>query len=371
MSPVPVAARALPTAGTIGAVRLFGVPVRFHLSFVLFLGILALSVVEGGAGMWRDFVFIVALFVSVLIHELTHALVARRYGVRTLEIVMYPIGGVARLDRRPRTRDELWIALAGPLINLFLAAGLLSWLTWVGQRAELSATWSIDRFLARLALGNLALGLFNLVPAFPMDGGRILRSLLARRYGDLRATLVASRVGRVLAVAMGAYGLVSFNLILMFIAFFVYLSALQEARAHTGQALLTGVPVKAAMVSEFHTLAPGDTLADASAISVRTTQQDFPVVLGDQLLGLLDRVALLRGLAEHGADAYVAGCMDRQPLVFDSSMDLGQAVEQMVGHQPRACALVVEGQRLVGMLTRESVAEFVTLARLGALRRAF
>lgn len=355
-------------SGTAGGFRIFGVTVRFHSTFLLLLVLLMAAAWRRPEVTARDVTLVTALFGSVLLHELAHAMVARRYGVRTLEIVLFPIGGLARLERPPRPRDELWISVAGPLMNLALAAALVAWLwTTAGATAPEQGglrgrQWYRD-FLAQLALGNWVLGGFNLVPAFPMDGGRLLRSLLARRYGEARATEVASRLGRVLAVVMGVYGLASMNPVLVFIAVFVYLGALQEVEMVARRSLLAGATVRDATLTQFHTLGPGDTLRLASEVLAQTAQQDFPVVLGQQVVGLLDRTRLSWALAQQMPEAWVASVMDRQPPRLAPAAPLGKAVELLAGGVP--CALVMEGEQLVGLLTPESVSKFLQLHQPG------
>src|SRR5205807_4764524 len=163
-------------SGSIGVITIRGVPVRLHFTFVLLLVFLLSIGVGGNQSAATTAIYVIALFASVLLHELGHALIARLYGIRTLEIVMYPIGGISRPERQPKAREELWIALAGPTVNLLIAVGLLA---WIASRQGFVALEQLreptDANLAeRIALGNLTLWLFNLLPAYPMDGGRIL-----------------------------------------------------------------------------------------------------------------------------------------------------------------------------------------------------
>jgi hypothetical protein len=215
----------------------------------------------------------------------------------------------------------------------------------------------------RIAAGNLVLALFNLLPAFPMDGGRILRSVLARFQSEDQATRTAARAGQLLAVALGLFGLLGSNFFLIFIAFFVYLGAAQEGAAAQGRILTHGLPVRAAMVSEFRTLDHGHTIRDAAQMLLATSQQDFPVVHGGAVIGLLGRAALIKALAEQGADAFVAGAMDREFARIPPHADLSGALALL--NQGRSCVLVMEEERLVGLLTSENVAEFLLLRRIG------
>lgn len=348
-------------SGTLSAVVVFGVPIRFHFTFILLLIFLLTAGFGGGKSVLYDIIFIVSLFAAVLLHELGHALVARIYGIKTVEIVMYPIGGVARLEREAAPVAELWIALAGPAVNVVLAIGLYGWLTL------LSGWGQIERQLVdRIAVSNLYLAGFNMAPAFPMDGGRVLRALLALWKGEAAATRVASFVGRLLAMAMGIYGLISGHILLLLIAFLIYVAATQEGAASAGRALTQGIPVKAAMVTEFERLPHGSTIREASQRLLATTQQDFPVVHGERVIGLLDRQSFLRGMAIEGAETYVSQVMDRDFLSLDPLMNLAEALPLLTGNV--SCALVMENDRLLGLLTRENISEFLLLRKLGIVK---
>ncbi len=352
--------------GSTPALRLLGVPVRFHFTFVLLLIFLVLLGLGGSQSTAMTAVYVAALFGSVVLHELGHAVVGRRYGIGTTEIVLYPIGGISRLARQPRAREELWIALAGPAVNLLIAAALLGGLAATGRLqpvAELGHATDAN-LLERVAVGNLFLGAFNLLPAFPMDGGRVLRSLLARWWPEERATAMAAAAGRALAVAMGLVGLLGGNVLLVFVALFVYLGATQEGVAVRSRALTAGVPVRAAMVTDFRTLSHGESLRAAGELLLATSQQDFPVVAGGTVLGLLTRTALLRAIVSEGPDAYVAGAMDRGFARVRPDDDLAEAMTTMGG--VRSCVLVMDGDRLLGLLTAENLTEFLLLRQVRA-----
>jgi Zn-dependent protease/CBS domain-containing protein len=343
--------------------RIFGVPVRLHFTFLLFIAFLILSA-RGSQSALINAIYISALFLSVLLHELGHASVASKYAIRTLEIVMYPIGGVARLERNPRPKEELWIALAGPAVNVLIALALGAWLLHVGDSFDPgSLTNPTDsNVIIRIAIGNLILAAFNMIPAFPMDGGRVLRALLAHFRSEEEATRMAAAVGRFFAVAMGLYGLVIGQFILVFIALFVYLAASQETAVVVGRALTHGVPVRSAMITDFRTLEHGNTIRQAADLLLATSQTDFPVVLGEQVIGMLGRNALLRGMAADGPDAYIAGIMERNFKRLGPAEDLNQALPVMAD---TTCALVMDGEKLVGLLTRENLSEFLMLRRIG------
>ncbi len=298
--------------GSVGGIRIFGVPVRLHFTFILLLIFLLVAGVGEKQSGGSTALYILALFASVLLHELGHALVARRYSIRTIEIVMYPIGGVSRPERQPKPSEELWISLAGPMVNLLIAAALLSWMAaQQGFVALEQLRTPTDANLAeRIAFGNLALCLFNLLPAYPMDGGRILRAALALRRPIEEATRIASGAGQALAIVMGMAGLLWGNFVLMFVALFVYLGAFQEGAAARGRIFTAGYKVEAAMITDFRTLAHGDSIRDAGNLLLATSQHDFPVMSGGSVVGLLSRSALVRAMLNQGPDAYVAGAMD-------------------------------------------------------------
>lgn len=347
------------------ALRLLGIPVRFHFTFVLLLIFVIFTGLGGTQSVPIYTLSIVALFASVLAHEMAHTLVASRFGLRTLEIVMYPIGGISRMETTPKPLQEFWIALAGPLMNMLIATGLVGVAYYRHQLFPPLNLWSHPtdaNLLERLALANLVLAAFNLIPAFPMDGGRMLRAALSRWKGENEATRIAAWAGRMLAISMGCYGLFSAPL-LVFVAFFVYLGAAQESAAAMGRSLTQGIPVRAAMVSEFHTLPHGSTIRDAANLLLATSQQDFPVVHGGEVLGLLARGALLRAMATEGPDAYVAGVMDREFPRIGPDVDLSEVLPLMA--RTGACALVMKGEQLQGLLTTENLSQFLLLRRFG------
>jgi Zn-dependent protease len=352
-------------AGTLGTIRLLGVPVRFHFTFILLVVFLVVMGLGNRQSGMMYVLYILGLFGSVLLHELGHATVGKHYGIRTIEIVMFPIGGLARLEKNPKPNQELWIALAGPFVNIIIAAALLGYLYYRNQLVPIQALFDPTdaNLLQRIAFGNVILAAFNMLPAFPMDGGRVLRALIARHKSEDEATRVAAWTGRMLAIGMGLYGLLSMQFMLVFIAFFVYLGAAQEGAAAVGRTLTHGIPVRAAMITEFHTLPHGSTIRDAANLLLATSQQDFPVMHGTTVIGLLPRNSLLRALAAEGPDAYVSSAMDRNFTRLSPDLDLAEVLPSMA--QAGSCALVLEDDRLVGLLTTENLSEFLILRRFG------
>jgi Zn-dependent protease len=341
-----------------------GVPIRLHFTFVLLLICLIVFGLSSNQSPASYTLFVLAVIVSVLLHEFGHALVSWLYRIRTLEIVMFPIGGVARLERPAEPWEEFWIALTGPVVNLLIAGFIIALLYSEKRGINLFAlTRPSDANLPdRIALANLILAGFNLLPAFPMDGGRMLRAVLSRLKSEYEATRIATWSGRMLAISMGLYGI--FNLpMLTIVAFFIYLGAANEGAASRGRSLTQGMPVRAAMMTEYRTLAHGATIREAANLLLSTSQQDFPVVLGDQVIGLLGRNALLRGMAQEGPDAYIAGYMEREFSSVSPDKNLADVLPLMA--HSGACVLVMEDGRLLGLLSSENLSQFLLLRSVG------
>jgi Zn-dependent protease len=351
------------TSGSVGSVRLLGVPVRLHFTFVLLLIGLVVIGLSSNQSPGNYTLFVLAVIASVLLHEFGHAFVSSLYGIRTLEIVMYPIGGVARLERPPRPWEEFWIALTGPAVNLAIAGLIFAYLYSEKRAINLFALVQPDANLAdRIAVANLVLAGFNLLPAFPMDGGRMLRAILSRLKSEYEATRIATWSGRMLAISMGLYGFINMPM-LAFVAFFIYLGAANEGAASRGRSLTQGIPVRAAMMTEYKTLPHGATIREAANLLLSTSQQDFPVVLGGQVLGLLGRNALLRGMAQEGADSYIAGYMEREFPSVPPEKDLADVLPLMA--HAGACVLVMEDDKLLGLLSSENLSQFLLLRSVG------
>jgi Zn-dependent protease/CBS domain-containing protein len=370
-SPQPAGSTPRPAGripGSLGTITLFGIPVRFHFTFWLAIIWLIAIGASGDHSLPGMAIYVLAIFGSILLHELGHALAAVRYKIKTLEIVMLPLGGLARLERQPNPAEEFWVAISGPLVNFAIGAALLGGVVARGGSVQLGDWLKANdgNLLPRIATANLVLAFFNLLPAFPMDGGRVLRSLLATRRPVEDATRITARVGTTLAAGIGLYGLLSANFLLVFLAFFIYVGAAQETMAVSGQVLLRGAKVRAAMVTDFRTLSHGDTIREAAELLLATSQQDFPVLAGETVVGLLPRTALLRAMAGEGPESYVAGAMEREFVRLTPDMDLSEATPLLA--QSGSCALVFEEGRLAGMLTAENLSEFLVLRQIRAAR---
>ncbi|MGV3723341.1 MAG: site-2 protease family protein [Actinomycetota bacterium] len=344
-----------------------GISVYVHATFLLLIGWILLAHLFRGAGIGLALggvAFIVLLFGCVVLHEFGHALTAQRYGIQTRDITLYPIGGVARLERIPRNpRQELLIALAGPAVNVVIAAALFVILA-VGRAFTGPEQVQVvgGSLLGKLMWVNVMLVLFNLLPAFPMDGGRVLRALLAERMDYGRATRLAATVGQGMAFLFGLLGLL-FNPFLLFIAFFVYLGASQEAAVVQMELVFRGVPVRDAMVTRFRALAPTNTLAQASEQLLSGAQQEFPVMSDAGLVGLLTRRGLVEALSRGGPATSVAEAMEPMPPPASPNDCLETVFQQMHQVEGKTAPVVpvIEHGTLVGLITMENIGEFVMI----------
>ena len=307
---------------------------------------------------------ILAVFACVVLHELGHALTARRFDVPTRSITLYPIGGLARLERIPaEPMREFWIAIAGPAVNLVIATVLAVLIPIVdGSYTPQALRNPGENMMGTLMWLNLALAGFNLLPAFPMDGGRVLRALLALRQDYAQATQTAANVGQGMAILFGLFGLLTFNPILLFIALFVYVGAQQESRQALFRTFTEGTPVRQAMMTRFVTLAPTDTLDDAVDELLAGTDHDFPVATEDgHLLGVIRRKELIRALADYDRDTPVRDIADDSCLTTLPDAPLDDAFQQMNEAQCSTVPVLREGT-LVGLLTLENVGELVMVS---------
>lgn len=306
--------------------------------------------------------FILALFACVVLHEFGHALTAARYGIKTQDITLLPIGGLARLEKMPdEPMQEFWVALAGPAVNVVIAALLYVWLMISGQFVPFEQLdVAKGPFVERLLIVNIVLVIFNMLPAFPMDGGRVLRALLATRMDYTHATQFAANVGQGMALMFGLLGFLAPNVILMFIALFVWIGAGQEAAMTMMKAALGGIPVRKAMVTRFRTLEAHDTLATAIEEILKGSQPDFPVVDGNRVVGILTRSGLIRALSTHAPEALVVDHMDRKFETVDPGEMLELAFRRLQNCECRTIPVLHRGL-LVGLLTMDNVGEFLAI----------
>ena len=343
----------------------FGIDVYVHATFLLLLLLFLFSPMFSGQGNlgqgFASMALVAIMFGCVLLHEFGHALVAKRFGVRTRDITLLPIGGLARLEKIPsEPRQELAIAVAGPAVNIVIASVLLLLglaLGWGPEVLPEKVTVWGSGFLQELVAINLILALFNFIPAFPMDGGRVLRALLALKLDYLQATRIAVGVGQALAFAFGLYGLLNGNVLLALVAFFIYLGAGQEGAAVQYRQSFRGLPTSCAMMRSFQTLEETDRLEKAVDLLLGGSQIDFPVMREGQVIGLLTRNVLIDSLGKKGPQATV-GSVDLLAVgAIEDDLPLDLAYDSLQ-EKSIHCIPVTRQGSLVGLVTMENLAEF-------------
>ena len=339
-----------------------GIDVYMHFTFLLLVGWVALMHWRQGQSVFAAIfggIFIQAVFLCVVLHEYGHALTARRYGIKTKDIILLPIGGVARLESMPRQPlQELWVALAGPAVNVVIAGLLYLWLSMTASLEPLqSLTVTTGPFLERLLVVNLFLVVFNMIPAFPMDGGRVLRALLATRKEYAAATRIAASIGQGVAVFFGIVG-IFYNPMLLLIAFFVWFGAAQEAGSAQIQNALGGIPVQQAMLTDFKTLDRSDNLHKAVEITLAGSQKDFPVLDNGAVMGVLTQKDILEALSNGNEHAPVISAMQKGFVTVDSLDMLETAFGKLQSCNCQTLPVIRDDQ-LVGLLTMDNLGEFM------------
>ena len=340
--------------------RIAGIRIQVHVTFLLLLAALPLFLASNLRDALEVVLVVLSVFGCVVLHELGHAFAARRYGVQTREIVLLPIGGLARLERMPeKPSQELVVALAGPLVNVVLAALGIAGLLVAGETPAQVIAHRAEGYVEFMVFANLTMLAFNLVPAFPMDGGRVLRALLAMRMPFPRATRIAATVGQGFALVFAVVGVfVLKSPMLVFVALFVFMAAGEERAIVQSRTWVAGVPVSAAMVTHFDTLETRDELRRAIALLLGSSQHDFPVLEDGRLLGMLSRTELVRAVQREGEDAPVGRVARFDVRALDAATPLESAVSRMREQSVAALPVTADG-RLVGLLTLENVGEYL------------
>lgn len=349
--------------------RVRGIEIKVHATFILILIWAAYywgaSVNDGARGVAFGIVATLLLFLCVTLHELGHAVTAQHYGIAVRDITLLPIGGVARLEVPDNPRQELWIAVAGPAVNVVIAVvliviGALLRATSIVSPGNLldsmrNASW--DGLLPYLTLANLYLVAFNAIPAFPMDGGRILRALLALRMDYRRATAIAVSVGQGLALLFGLAGFATGDFFLIVIAIFVWFGASAEGQHVTVSNVLGGATVAQVMIRQPQLLYPTDPLSRAVGLTLSTAQADFPVVDGNaQVVGLLTMDDLLRGLQETPGSP-VGAVMHRDFPTARPDEAIMTVQARLAESRVRAMPIVASDGTLAGFLTAGDIGE--------------
>lgn len=344
--------------------KFFGIDVFVHATFLLLIAWVGYShwlANQNWGEVLSGIVFILALFACVILHEYGHALTARKFGVKTRDITIYPIGGVARLERMPeKPIEELWVALMGPAVNVVIAVILFVYLFLTSSFTPLNQlTVTSGNFFERLLVVNITLVLFNLLPAFPMDGGRVLRAVLAMRMDYVRATQIAATIGQGMALLFGLIGLFG-NASLLFIAFFIWIGASQESGATQMKNAISGIPVGRAMLTDYKSLSPRDPLERMSQLLLAGSQHDFPVIDEERIVGVVTRDDFLKALSQRGDKIAISAVMKKDLPEVDSYEMVENALEKIQESGVPALPVTHAGQ-LVGIITAENITEYLMI----------
>lgn len=363
---------------SIPAGRVFGVELRIHLTFLFLLLFVWLteSTSRGTPSPGRGLALVGMIFGCVVLHELGHALASTHAGIPAKAIILLPIGGVTLLDESqqsippgaPAWQRDIRIALAGPLVNLLLALVTGSVLLSVAPEVQLWAKPYIhsSNLLRSLVWINLGLALFNLLPAYPMDGGRVLRALFSRRMDPVHATRRAVSIGQTLATVFMLTGMLQYmqagntgSTWLTMIGFFLFVAAQMEERSVVFQSVLEKVNLEDVMLTDFATLSPADTLEDALEKAVHSLQDDFPVIRGGDMVGVISKQKILQALRSEG-NGYVQSVMNRIFEVAQKRESLASAFRKLTARN-LSIIPVVEDQRLVGIVTLQNLMHSMAL----------
>ncbi len=343
--------------------RVAGTDIKIHVTFLLFLlwiGFIYYQV-GGREAAIQGIIFILLLFLCVVLHELGHIFTARSFGIKTPDIILLPFGGIARMQRMPdKPVQEIIVALAGPAVNVVIAVLIL---LFTGARLDMSqSSLTPGTALAiQLATVNIYLALFNLIPAFPMDGGRVLRALIATRMPYSRATRVAARIGQGFAFLFGFLGLFG-NPMLLLVAIFVYIAASQEAALADLKDISGSLSVADAMMTQFVVLSANARIQEGVEALLRTSQHEFPVVDSEgRVLGILTRDDMIPALETSGPETPVTEVMKRGVRFIRQNESLEKAFQIMQECDCPALPVVDSWGRVVGIISPENVGELIMI----------
>ncbi|MBI4963830.1 MAG: site-2 protease family protein [Desulfomonile tiedjei] len=342
-----------------GIGKILGIPVKVHITFLLLLALVFFvgqSII--GIGGFQGVLFVVLVFASVVFHELSHAMVARYYGIEVSDITLLPIGGVARMATPPdQPRQEMIISAAGPVASLVLGFSLWFAADLLGHPVTLSDLSIRGNLLAQLSAVNFVLAIFNLLPAFPMDGGRVLRGFLALYLSPWKATRIAVGVGQAFAIILFFVGLLAGNFFMILIALFVYLGAEAEERQMGIMLSLGHATAQTAMIRDVVTLSQGQTVGEAAERYAHGFQSDFPVTEGHRVLGLVTRDILVETLHKQGPSVPVEEIMVKDFPVAAEQTPLIEILERMQSSEKKVVP-VMRGGELVGLVTLEQIGRY-------------
>lgn len=349
--------------------KVFGIPVAIHWTFfILVIWIVGMNVYKGqpiDVAIWSG-IFILSIFGCVFLHELGHALAARRFGIVTKSIVLLPIGGVASLEKIPEEpKKEIFVALAGPFVNMIISTVIFVYLFYRGELVPekfMTSTINYDNFLIFLMIANVFLGLFNLTPAFPMDGGRVLRALFAFRMDRVSATELASKVTSVFAIIFVLIGIFN-NPMLVFIALFIYLGSRGEYEAVKTQSAISGFKTSDVLMKNFTILNANDTISTAVDALLNGQDTRFLVQENNEIKYVLTKTDIIKALSESGNEINIRQYASAITFIAEKDLSLEKLMETMVKHQ-FSIVPVQENGRIIGVVDLENIKEFISLQNL-------
>ena len=345
--------------------KVSGIKIFIHWTFALLIAWIVYNDVKAGLGMndilW-SITFVLSIFGCVTLHELGHSLTAQRYHIKTRDITLLPIGGVASLESIPeKPKEELLVALAGPLVNVVIALVLLPFVHWPDTADALQELSKVggSNFLLSLLSVNLTLAVFNMIPAFPMDGGRVLRALLSYKMSRVKATRIAAGIGQALAVGfviLGFYG----NPFLVFIGIFIFLGAQSESNYVKTRALFSGVTIREVMMSQVPLLDATLTIREAAQQLLLGQNKSFVVMNQGQPVGTLSQEEIIKALGEQGESTLVENAMDKNLMYLDAAISLEEGLKQLQLSK-KSLALVSSQNALLGAVDAQNIAEFLMI----------
>lgn len=345
--------------------QIAGIKIYIHWTFLILIGWIFLSQIQKGQN-WQQasvaVLFILTLFLCVILHEFGHALTAKIYKIQTKSITLLPIGGLAQMESLPeKPLQELWVALAGPLVNVVIAIGLYVYLFTTNNIPDLNEIAKLDNtyFLFNLFVANVVLAVFNLIPAFPMDGGRVLRALLSFRFNRARATKIAATLGQILAIGFVFLGIFS-NFWLIFIGIFIYLGAGGEAAFEATKMALSGFKVKDALMTRFVSLSVSDTIGKAGKLLLEGQEREFLIQQNNEIIGVVGQADIIRGIKKFGQNSPVTNILRKDFLLLNPEMELQDIYLKMMTNGELISPVFDKGE-LVGVLDRENISELILI----------
>jgi Zn-dependent protease/CBS domain-containing protein len=345
--------------------KIAGIKVFVHWTFLLLIGwsvyndvLAGLSLVE----MIESILFILAIFACVTLHELGHALAARRYHIQTRDITLLPIGGVAKLESIPeKPKEELVVAIAGPAVNVVIILVLIPVIA-LSSGTEAFFSFSDMGFLSKLAWVNFSLAVFNLIPAFPMDGGRIFRALLAFKFEWAKATRIAATVGQIIAVGFVVWGFYG-NPFMIFIGLFIFFGAQSESRYARTQSILKGSTLRKVLIKQVPLMPGGITVREAAQQLLSSQNKDFLIIDNGKPVGTIGREQIIKAIAEAGENGSVNDAMDKDLLLLDINLSIEEGWREFQLRGKRL-ALVTENGQLAGVVDTDNIAEFLMINKV-------